>query len=170
MWWALVRRDHVELGPAGLVAYGHYGRPVLVFPSERGRAWDFENNGMVDAVADLIDSGRVKLCCVDSGDRDTWSNRSEPIEERARRHGHYEQWIMDRAVPWIAGDCGGPTQIVTLGCSLGAYHAANLALRHAEGFEPRTRRLGIRHSARLAIVARPATTPPAAILLRRTLA
>jgi esterase/lipase superfamily enzyme len=134
MWWALVRRDHVELGPAGLVAYGHYGRPVLVFPSEQGRAWDFENNGMVDAVADLIDSGRVKLYCVESGDRDTWSNRSEPIEERARRHGHYEQWIMDRAVPWIAGDCGGPTQIVTLGCSLGAYHAANLALRHADVF------------------------------------
>jgi esterase/lipase superfamily enzyme len=71
MWWALVRRDHVELGPAGLVAYGHYGRPVLVFPSEQGRAWDFENNGMVDAVADLIDSGRVKLYCVESGDRDT---------------------------------------------------------------------------------------------------
>ena len=34
-----------------VISYGHYGRPVLVFPSEAGRAWDFENNGMVAAVA-----------------------------------------------------------------------------------------------------------------------
>ena len=73
-----------------LIAYGHYGRPVLVFPSEQGRAWDFENNGMVGAVADLIDAGRVKLYCVDSADAYTWSDRSVPIEERARRHSDYE--------------------------------------------------------------------------------
>jgi esterase/lipase superfamily enzyme len=54
------------LGAAGtVIRYGHYGRPVLVFASERGRAWDFENNGMIGAVQDLIDAGRVKLYCVD---------------------------------------------------------------------------------------------------------
>src|SRR3954462_15368962 len=83
-WWAPRRRDDIDLGPASLVAYGHYGRPVLVFPSEQGRAWDFEKNGMVGAVAGLIDGGRVKLYCVDSGDAQTWSDRSVPIEERAR--------------------------------------------------------------------------------------
>src|SRR2546421_3314328 len=47
------------LGAAGTVlGYGHYGRPALVFPSEQGRAWDFANNGMVGAVADLIEAGR----------------------------------------------------------------------------------------------------------------
>ena len=81
-----MRREHVELGPASVIAYGHWGRPVLVFPSEQGRAWDFENNGMVGAVADLIDGGRVKLYCVDSGDAQTWSDRGLSTEERARRH------------------------------------------------------------------------------------
>ena len=58
---------HAELhspaiGAAGtVVVYGHYGRPVLVFPSEGGSAWDFENNGMVDAVGELLEAGRVKL-------------------------------------------------------------------------------------------------------------
>ena len=47
-----------------VIQYGHYGRPVLVFPSEAGRAWDFENNGMVGAVSSLIDEGRIKLYCV----------------------------------------------------------------------------------------------------------
>lgn len=129
-----MRRDHIHLGPGSLIAYGHYGRPVLVFPSEQGRAWDFENNGMVQAVADLVDGGRVKLYCVDSGDAQTWSDRWLPTEERARRHDGYEQWILNAVVPWIAGDCDGTTEIATLGCSLGAYHAANIALRHADVF------------------------------------
>jgi esterase/lipase superfamily enzyme len=129
-----VRREHVELGSATLVAYGHWGRPFLVFPSEQGRAWDFENNGMVDAVADLVDAGRLKLYCVDSADAWTWSDRTAPIEDRARRHDEYERWLLDAVVPWIARDCGGALEIATLGCSLGAYHAANLVLRHAHVF------------------------------------
>jgi esterase/lipase superfamily enzyme len=129
-----VRREHVDLGPGTVIAYGHYGRPVLVFASEQGRAWDFENNGMVDAVADLIDAGRVKLYCVDSGDAQTWSDRRVPTEERARRHDTYEQWILQLVLPWISDDCGGVREFATFGCSLGAYHAANIALRHADLF------------------------------------
>ena len=59
-----------------VVRYGHWGRPVLVFPSEQGRAWDYETNGMVGAVADLVDAGRVKLYCVDSVDDRTWSDQA----------------------------------------------------------------------------------------------
>jgi esterase/lipase superfamily enzyme len=129
-----MRRDQVDLGPGSLIAYGHYGRPVLVFPSEQGRAWDFENNGMVDAVADLIDAGRVKLYCVDSGDAYTWSDRSVPLEERARRHDEYESWVRSAVAGWIADDCGGSLEIATLGCSLGAYHAVNFALKSAHVF------------------------------------
>ena len=39
-----MRREHVELpvpgadASLGLIAYGHYGRPVIVFPSEAGRS------------------------------------------------------------------------------------------------------------------------------------
>ena len=94
-------RRRAWTGPAPLIRYGHFGRPVLVFPSEQGRAWDYENNGMVGAVADLIEAGRVKLYCVDSFDHLTWSDRSVPLEERARRHGAYESWITDQVV---AGD------------------------------------------------------------------
>ncbi len=126
-----MRRDHVDLGPGSLLAYGHYGRPILVFPTEQGRAWDFENNGMVGAVDNLVDAGRVKLYCVDSADAYSWSDRSVPVEERARRHREYEAWILGQVVPWIANDSGGATEVAALGCSLGAYHAANFALKHA---------------------------------------
>jgi esterase/lipase superfamily enzyme len=117
-----------------VIGYGHWGRPVLVFPSEQGQAADFENNGMIDAVGGLLEAGRVKLYCVDSYDAQTWSNQEIPLEERARRHGGYESWILRDVLPWIYADCGGQQEVMTLGCSLGAFHAANFALRRADRF------------------------------------
>ena len=90
-----------------VIAYGHLGRPVVVFPSEGGPAWQFEERGMVDAVGDLLDAGRVKLYCVSSNDEQTWSDTSVTLEERARRHEQFEDWIVHQVVPWIADDCGG---------------------------------------------------------------
>jgi esterase/lipase superfamily enzyme len=133
-----MKRQQVELAghsfTGTVVAHGHYGRPVLVFPSEQGQAQDFEHNGMVDAVADLVEAGRVKLYCVDSADRYTWSDNGLPTEERARRHGYYESWVLEQVVPWMSGDCAGATEFATLGCSMGAFHAANFALKRADLF------------------------------------
>jgi esterase/lipase superfamily enzyme len=132
---APMRREASDIGGGGsVISYGHWGRPVLVFPSEQGRAFDYENNGMVDAVADLIDAGRVKLYCVDSFDAQTWSRADLPLEDRARRHEAYESWIVDEVVPFVHADCGGPTDIATTGCSLGAFHAVNFALKRADLF------------------------------------
>jgi esterase/lipase superfamily enzyme len=131
---------HAELtAPSGwtgqVVAHGHYGRPILVFPSEAGSAWDFESNGMLEAVRWMLDAGRVKIYCVDSADGVTWSDRSVPLEERAQRHDAYERWVLDQVLPWIDDDCAGrASDVVAVGCSLGAYHAANIALRHANLF------------------------------------
>jgi esterase/lipase superfamily enzyme len=117
-----------------LVAYGHWGRPVMAFPAERGGPWEFESRGMIGAVAGLLEGGRVKLYCVDSFDSATWSNTSLPLEARAREHGRYESWILEEVVPWIHADCGGSQGIATVGVSLGAYHAVNFALKRADLF------------------------------------
>src|SRR5215208_5233342 len=131
-----MERRHVPLHPEGLglIAYGHYGRPLLAFPSERGHCHDYEDMGMVDAIAGLIDAGRVKLYCVDTIDGQTWHDGSLPLEQRARRHGAYEDWILGAVVPFIFDDCGGPEEIALTGPSFGAYHAANFALKRADLF------------------------------------
>jgi esterase/lipase superfamily enzyme len=122
-------------GFAGHVrSYGHWGRPVLAFPAEAGSAGDWESNGMVAALSGLLGDGRIKLYCVDSADAATWSDRSASFEERARRHEVYERWILDAVVPFIAGECGGRSDLIATGVSLGAFHAANIALRHADRF------------------------------------
>jgi esterase/lipase superfamily enzyme len=133
-----VRREHVELPVPGhahrlsLIAYGHYGRPVLVFPSEAGRAWDFESNGMLDEIRYLVDDGRCKLYCVDSLDAWSWADSSISIEERAVRHSTYTRWLVEAAVPWIMDDTSGGADLMALGCSLGAYHAVHFALQRAD--------------------------------------
>lgn len=135
-----MRREQTEIEapgfdrPGTLIRYGHFGRPVLVFPSERGRAWDYENNGMVDAVSGLLEAGRVKLYCVDSFDGESWSDDSVPLEQRARRHQAYAAWITDQVVPLIQGDSPGAADFVVTGCSMGAFHALNLALTRADLF------------------------------------
>ena len=127
-------RRELTVADVPVRAYGHLGRPLLVFPSEQGQPWDYEANGMIGAVEGLIDAGRVKVYCVSSFDSWSWADRTVPLEERARRHAHYERWITEHVVPFIHEDCGGPAETMTTGCSLGAYHAANFALKHADLF------------------------------------
>lgn len=125
-----MRRDDRE----GILAYGHWGRPLLAFPAQQGHRYEWEERGMVDSLAPQIEAGRLKLYCVDSWDSGTWFDQSLPLEERAHRHGAYEDWLLGHVVPWIHADCGGLAPIAVTGTSFGAYHAANLALRRAEVF------------------------------------
>jgi esterase/lipase superfamily enzyme len=135
-----MRRDYVSLySPAvgsegGLLAYGQWGRPLLAFPSEQGSCSDYEDRGMIEAVGHLIEAGRVKIYCVDSFDAGSWHMPGASLEDRARRHALYEDWILAQVMPWIFDDCGGRQEVATTGCSFGAYHAANFTLKHADLF------------------------------------
>jgi esterase/lipase superfamily enzyme len=123
-----------SIGAGSVVAYGHWGRPLLVFPAEGGHSTDFEERGMLDAVGQLVEAGRVKVYSVDSFDHWSWVDASLSLEERARRHGGYEDWVVNEVVPSIHADCQGTPEIMLTGCSLGAYHAANFALKRADLF------------------------------------
>jgi esterase/lipase superfamily enzyme len=82
-----MRRREVDIDGGAVLAYGHYGRPVLAFPSENGEVWDWEARGMIDALAEPLEAGRMKLYCIPSFDRESWTRRDLGLEERARRRG-----------------------------------------------------------------------------------
>jgi esterase/lipase superfamily enzyme len=128
-----VTRRVVDVDGGRVIAYGHYGRPVIAFPSENGEVTDWEERGMVDAIAPLLDAGQVKLYCVPSFDRDSWTRGDLPLETRAQRHGHYEWWVLSRLVPFVQADSHTHESVV-VGCSFGAYHAANFCLKRADVF------------------------------------
>jgi esterase/lipase superfamily enzyme len=125
-----MRREEID----GVLVFGHHGRPVLVFPAQESNRYEWEERGMLAAVAGLVDAGRVKLYCVDSWDSSIWHDDWLSLEERARRHGGYEAWLLEHVVPLIHADCRGFHEILTTGVSFGAYHAANLTLRRADVF------------------------------------
>ena len=63
--------------------YGTAGVPVLAFPCEGGRFYDWENNAMPDAAAWLIQNGRIQLFCADSIDAEGLLNGSLSPRRRA---------------------------------------------------------------------------------------
>jgi esterase/lipase superfamily enzyme len=116
-----------------LLVFGHAGRPVMVFPTSGGRYFEFEDRGMVGALAGKIDAGQVQLYCVDSVDMESWYNKSVPPRWRIARHMQYENYLLSEVVPFIRVQ-NRTRQLVALGCSFGGYHAVNIAMRHPDLF------------------------------------
>lgn len=125
---AMGRRVH-------LWAFGHWGAPLLVFPSAAGFAHEWDRQGMVEALAPLIDGGKLKLYCPESNVSRAWTDRDTDPRLRMRYHLAYEQFILEDLVPAIRRDCNSrDIRIATSGASLGAFYAANFALKHPEVF------------------------------------
>lgn len=116
-----------------LLVFGHAGIPVLVFPTSCGRFFEFEDRGMIEAVEEHLEQGRLQLICVDSVDAESWYNRAGPPRWRIARHLQYEQYLMQEVLPLIRR-YNQTSSLVTAGCSFGGYHAVNLTMRHPDTF------------------------------------
>ena len=137
--------DH--LGQAmELKVYGYYGKPAIVFPAQGGRFFDFENFGMVGAIEEYIEDGKVKLFCVDLIDSQSWTNWEIYPSERALRHEVYDRYIIEEVIPFARGHSGNYDQkFLTTGCSMGATHAVNFFFRHPDQFDSLIALSGIYH-------------------------
>jgi esterase/lipase superfamily enzyme len=127
-WWSWRLDRDMEL-----LVFGHGGVPIVVFPSSQGRFFEFEDRGLIGAVAHKIDSGEIQLYCLDSVDAESWYNRDVPPRWRIARHVQYENYIMEEVLPFIRLRNFDP-HLVSVGCSFGGYHAVNVALRHPDRF------------------------------------
>ena len=116
-----------------VIIFGHAGLPVVVFPTSGGRFYEFEDRGMVAALAGKIDLGQLQLICVDSVDMESWYNRAATPRWRIARHARYEEYILQEVLPLIRERNSEPN-LIAMGCSFGGYHAVNIALRHPEIF------------------------------------
>ncbi|MDP2307551.1 MAG: alpha/beta hydrolase-fold protein [Pseudomonadota bacterium] len=117
----------------GVARYGHFGKPVLFFPTGGGDYLDCERFLMVRALTPLLAAGRIKLYAIDSTCRQSWTNPDVPPLEKSHMQARYDRWLTDELVPWIRSDCGGTDQkFAACGASIGAYHALNLTCKHPE--------------------------------------
>jgi esterase/lipase superfamily enzyme len=126
---------HWHSAPLGrdmeLLVFGHSGARALVFPTSMGRFYQWEDFGMVTALAPQLESGALQLVCVDSVDEGTWYARTTPPAERTRRHEQYERYLLDEVLPFSKERNPNP-YLIAAGASFGGYQAANLAFRHPD--------------------------------------
>ena len=121
-------------GTREVVVHGHWGRPVIWFASEMKSPHEFAEQGMLEAVRDAVDGGRIKIFCVSGYYHESWSADGKPMPDRAAAHRAYEDWIIWNVVPFVRETSGGRDDIAVAGPSMGAFHAVLFALRHPHVF------------------------------------
>ena len=117
-----------------LLVLGHAGAKVLVFPTRGARFHEYEDLRIVEALGHKIRAGQVQLYCVDSIDGESlYCDGCHPAD-RIRRHGAFEDYVLNEVLPLMAMKNPHPCTIAH-GCSLGAFHAVNIAFRHPHLFQ-----------------------------------
>ncbi len=122
-WWSPSLHRDMEL-----LEFGHAGARAIAFPTSCGRFFDWEDRGMVGALAPMLDNGWLHLVCVDSVDAESWYADQTHPGARAWRHEQYISYVMQEVLPWARRRNNHPFTIFT-GASFGGFHALSMALR-----------------------------------------
>ncbi len=127
-WWSPSLEREMEL-----LVFGHAGAKVLVFPTRSARFYEYEAMRMVDQLRTKIEAGHLQIYCVDSIDSESFYCWWAEPSGRIQRHGQYERYVLEEVFPFMetrnSHEC-----VIAHGCSLGAFHAANLVFRHPHRF------------------------------------
>ena len=114
--------------------YGKKGLPIVVFPTLGQAPESIEEAGVIDELADYLDSGTVQLFCTETIDSESWGSAADP-EQRAQRQETYYHYVVDELVPLVHKVSGGDARPLALGCDAGATQAAIVALRRPDLFQ-----------------------------------
>lgn len=114
-----------------MLVFGHGGARVIIFPTSRGRFFEWEDRGMIAALSQHLREGWVQLFCVDSVDEESWYCDWAHPSGRAARHAAYDAYLRDEVLPFSTSINDTPFAI-TAGASFGGYHAATFGLRHPQ--------------------------------------
>jgi esterase/lipase superfamily enzyme len=125
-WWSPSLNRDMEF-----LWFGHWGRPLLLFPTSGGRFFENEDFGLVGALADKIEGGEIQVICPDAVDYESWMNKGSHPYHRIRRHEQYDAYLRNELVPYIQHRAA-RNDLAMYGASFGAYHAANFAGRHPD--------------------------------------
>ena len=118
-----------------VVRWGEVGRPVIFFPTAAGDFEECERFLLVDALAPLLEEGRIKLYSVDSVPGMVWLKETNqpPVATRVQRA--FDSFVVEEFVPAIRKDCNDPeVEIVASGASIGAFNALSMACNHPDLF------------------------------------
>ncbi|MBL8166262.1 MAG: esterase family protein [Anaerolineae bacterium] len=125
-WWSPSLSRHMEL-----LVFGHAGARVLVFPTSKGKFYEWEDRGMMAHMGEQIERGWFQFYCVDSVDVESWYNYGIHPGARAYRHAQYDGYLYNEVLPLMNSKNTNPF-LITLGASFGAFHAMSFGLKHPD--------------------------------------
>ncbi|HKD01299.1 MAG TPA: alpha/beta hydrolase-fold protein [Terriglobales bacterium] len=114
-----------------VLVLGDGGMPLIVFPTSMGRFFEYEDRGMIGVLGPKIDRGELQVFCPDSIDTESWYNKGVHPRVRVLRHLQYERYLLHEFLPFLRWR-NQSSQVTVTGCSFGAYHAVNFALKHPD--------------------------------------
>lgn len=114
-----------------MLIFGHYGYPVILFPTSQGRYYENKDFHMIESVEWFIETGKIKIYCPDSIDGMSWYNKSIHPADRVNTHMGYERFIINEVFEMAMHDCR-TSNVAVAGASFGGYHALNLALKYPD--------------------------------------
>jgi esterase/lipase superfamily enzyme len=119
-----------------MVRWGHFGKPLLVFPTAGGDAEEIERFGVIDVLGPFIDAGRIKVYSVDSVAGRVIAQRHFPRERCGAVLNRFDACVHTEVAPRIRADCNSPDIAVAVaGASLGAFSALATLCRHPDVFD-----------------------------------
>src|SRR4029450_11257194 len=86
------------------VRWGHFGVPVLVFPTAGGDAEEIERHRLIDACGGLLEAGRVKIYSCDSIEGRAMASATGSPEYRMWLLNQFHQAVLHEVVPAIHTD------------------------------------------------------------------
>jgi esterase/lipase superfamily enzyme len=117
-----------------LVKWGTIGQPILLFPTAGGDAEEIERFQMIDALAPLLDAGRIKIYSCDSVAGRALVNREGSARHQMWLQNQFHYYVRHEVAPAIRADCKSELDIWTAGASIGAFHAAATVCRFPDVF------------------------------------
>jgi len=110
----------------------HYGSPILGFPTSAGDEWELEGQGLIGALADFIDTGRIKFYSINSINGLSFYNKGAHPFHRSYVQSVFDSYLREEVIPFIWNNCQSQVSVATMGASFGAYHAANSLFKHPD--------------------------------------
>src|SRR5687767_15439974 len=121
-----------------LVAYGHAGPPLLMFPTAAADYLEYERFYLVDAIKSFVEAGKLRAYSINSVNRYSLLNEQMPAPLKAELLTRYDRYITDEVLPLIRKECGSEDgRPVTTGASLGAFLSVNAYFKHPDRSEER---------------------------------
>ena len=115
-----------------VAVYGHYGKALLLVPTAAADYLEYERFQMIDALAPLIEGGKIKVFSVNSMNNESWMNKEMLGEHKAIRHNDFNTYIYNEVIPFIKKNTSWNTPIIVSGASFGALHSMNLFLKRPD--------------------------------------